>query len=160
MNDNKLELKDVCGYLPYDLCVECNDTHAKIIGFDEYSLLIEGGYIYMGDAKPILLHMSDLTKEITHKGKKFVPIVELAKTIYPDLEWTVNFINSCCSDNHDELTVFDRSFTLYTREGYHLDSIDTVSLYDKLSEWMFDYRGLIEKSLAINVNDLEVNPYE
>lgn len=34
------------------------------------------------------------------------------------------------------------------------------SIYDKLNEWMFDYRGLISAGLAIDVNTLPENPYE
>ena len=35
-----------------------------------------------------------------------------------------------------------------------------VCAFDKLSEWMFDYRGLIPVGLAVDVNTLSENPYE
>ena len=70
--------------------------------------------------------MSDLTKEITHRGEKFVPLLAL-----------------------DKLNCFPIS-----------DTDKALRYYDKLNEWMFDYRGLISAGLAIDVNTLPENPYE
>lgn len=44
---------------------------------------------------------------------------------------------------------------------YYLDQRKlTIIDIDKLNELMFDYRGLIKKKLAIDINTLEKNPYE
>jgi hypothetical protein len=40
------------------------------------------------------------------------------------------------------------------------DTDKALRYYDKLNEWMFDYRGLISAGLAIDVNTLPENPYE
>lgn len=86
--ENKLELKDVCGYLPYGLKVQRTDTKTiciihidKLSCFDDESNIMV--YLKRGmPDKPILRPMSDLTKEITDNGKTFVPIIELAKANY------------------------------------------------------------------------------
>ena len=70
--------------------------------------------------------MSDLTKEITHEGERFVPTLAL-----------------------DKLNCFPVS-----------DTKKALRYYDKLNEWMFDYRNLIYAGLAIDVNTLPENPYE
>ena len=78
-----LELKDICGYLPYGLMQKhyndvCSFTIAtqSCMGKDVFhEMPIRFG-------KPILRPMSDLTKEIRqncyNNSKPFIPIVELA----------------------------------------------------------------------------------
>ena len=134
-----LELKDICGYLPYGLMQKhyndvCSFTIAtqSCMGKDVFhEMPIRFG-------KPILRPMSDLTEEITHRGEKFVPL-----DVFNDRG---HFIE------------FDAAGLLYTVGGC-MDS-DWLMVFDKLNEWMFDYRGLISAGLAIDVNTLPENPYE
>lgn len=134
-----LELKDICGYLPYGLMQKhyndvCSFTIAtqSCMGKDVFhEMPIRFG-------KPILRPMSDLTKEITHRGEKFVPLGVL--------------------NNRGHFIEFDTAGLLYTVGGC-MDS-DWLMVFDKFHEWMFDYRGLISAGLAIDVNTLPENPYE
>ena len=134
-----LELKDICGYLPYGLMQKhyndvCSFTIAtqSCMGNDVFhEMPIRFG-------KPILRPMSDLTEEITHRGEKFVPL-----DVFNDRG---HFIE------------FDVAGLLYTVGGC-MDS-DWLMVFDKFHEWMFDYRGLISAGLAIDVNTLPENPYE
>lgn len=134
-----LELKDICGYLPYGLMQKhyndvCSFTIAtqSCMGKDVFhEMPIRFG-------KPILRPMSDLTEEITHRGEKFVPL-----DVFNDRG---HFIE------------FDTAGLLYTVGGC-MDS-DWLMVFDKFHEWMFDYRGLISAGLAIDVNTLPENPYE
>ena len=134
-----LELKDICGYLPYGLMQKhyndvCSFTIAtqSCMGKDVFhEMPIRFG-------KPILRPMSDLTEEITHRGEKFVPL-----DVFNDRG---HFIE------------FDVAGLLYTVGGC-MDS-DWLMVFDKLNEWMFYYRGLISAGLAIDVNTLPENPYE
>jgi hypothetical protein len=134
-----LELKDICGYLPYGLMQKhyndvCSFTIAtqSCMGKDVFhEMPIRFG-------KPILRPMFDLTEEITHRGEKFVPL-----DVFNDRG---HFIE------------FDAAGLLYTVGGC-MDS-DWLMVFDKFHEWMFDYRGLISAGLAIDVNTLPENPYE
>lgn len=134
-----LELKDICGYLPYGLMQKhyndvCSFTIAtqSCMGKDVFhEMPIRFG-------KPILRPMSDLTKEITHRGEKFVPLDVL--------------------NDRGRFIEFDTAGLLYTVGGC-MDS-DWLMVFDKFHEWMFDYRGLISAGLAIDVNTLPENPYE
>jgi len=74
----KLELKHIAPYLPYKLkakqfgktlemvCQPHKDNHIAL-----FAILVNT------QAKPILRPLSDLTKEIEHNGKKFVPLDRL-----------------------------------------------------------------------------------
>ena len=122
-----LELKDICGYMPYGLM----QKHYKNVC--PFAVKIQshiGGYVFLKipfrHGKPLLRPMSDLTKEITHEGERFVPLLAL-----------------------DKLNCFPIS-----------DTDKALRYYDKLNEWMFDYRNLIYAGLAIDVNTLPENPYE
>lgn len=134
-----LELKDICGYLPYGLMQKhyndvCSFTIAtqSCMGKDVFhEMPIRFG-------KPILRPMSDITKEITHRGEKFVPIDVL--------------------NDRGRFIEFDTAGLLYTVGGC-MDS-DWLMVFDKFHEWMFDYRGLISAGLAVDVNTLPENPYE
>lgn len=141
-----LELKDICGYLPYGLKYQwTNMKSVRLISMtdevdysSQHSLSTAWEWMVHRQARPILRPMSDLTEEITHRREKFVPL-----DVFNDRG---HFIE------------FDAAGLLYTVGGC-MDS-DWLMVFDKLNEWMFDYRGLISAGLAIDVNTLPENPYE
>ena len=141
-----LELKDICGYLPYGLKYQwTNMKSVRLISMtdevdysSQHSLSTAWEWMVHRQARPILRPMSDLTKEITHKGEKFVPLDVL--------------------NNRGHFIEFDAAGLLYTVGGC-MDS-DWLMVFDKFHEWMFDSRGLISAGLAIDVNTLPENPYE
>lgn len=113
------------------------------------------------DYHPILHPLSDLTKEIEHKGERFVPIVELAKISYPERYVSLYVYR-------DGIIRAEIDFEDYYVHLY-FDGKDFVSdssiqnqfkLFQKLIEWHFDIAGLIEKGEAIDVNTLPENPYK
>ena len=141
-----LELKDICGYLPYGLKYQwTNMKSVRLISMtdevdysSQHSLSTAWEWMVHRQARPILRPMSDLTEEITHRREKFVPL-----DVFNDRG---HFIE------------FDTAGLLYTVGGC-MDS-DWLMVFDKFHEWMFDYRGLISAGLAIDVNTLPENPYE
>ena len=80
---------------------------------------------------PILRPLSDLTKEIEHNGEKLTPIVELKLWVKADVDDVIGSPLNC--------------------EYY---------MVQKLFEWRMDVFGLIESGLAVDVNQLEENPYK
>ena len=167
-----LELKDICGYLPYGVKVYLdgksytvtkwqNGSNNNMLAQQDNgtsSLIFNSG---RGDAKFILRPMSDLTEEITHRGEKFVPLIELAKIFHPNIpvyEWrnprhhTINDsriwrIDEWNDGNHIVVSVTD-------------DVCVPLFCRDLLDRLLFDYRSLISTGLAIDVNTLPENPYE
>ena len=94
------------------------------------------------DFKPILRPLSDLTREIAHRGEKFVPMKKI-ESFYPNLP---NF------ESYKDVWIMN---------GYDLgQTIIEYCVIQQLYEWLFDTSGLIKSGLAIDVNTLENNPYE
>ena len=129
----KSELKHLAGYLLYGLKGITQKRIVKIQGFElgvELPLIwgdINSGFTGRCDFgfKPILRPLSDLAKEIEVNGQKFIPNIKL--------DWN-DGNNTCYSDILKWISIAD---------------------YFKLLEWHFDIYGLIEKSLAIDINTLK-----
>ena len=92
------------------------------------------------DYKPILRPLSDLTKEIEHRGEKFVP--------YKKLDWDK----------------WDGEIGEYISFGdSHAGVINPLNQLNQLQflvSWHFDIANLISTGEAIDINTLEVNPYK
>jgi len=144
-----LELKDICGYLPYGLRIMRPPTNvpvvAELLDIRKDFTILGAGHIDTYQA--VLRPMSDLTKEITHKGEKFVPMVELGE----------------CANVEVEVADFEFKRDKVVDVLFHnilSGERSSIIIFDKFHEWMFDYRGLISAGLAIDVNTLPENPYE
>ena len=108
---------------------------------------IDYSSMWSTDEAELILHpLSDLTKEIEHKGEKFVPSYKLG---------------------------VDRGFEFYKPSNFDLEinfetpnystQIDLFTgflIVQKLIEWHFDIADLISKGEAIDVNTLDINPYK
>lgn len=122
--------------LPYKLKM-LFEKSGKLILLKELCVFDDQSFLYnnkfdskVWNFKPIVRPLSDLTKEIEHKGERFVPIErikELNLGIMPknnNIGW------------------------MYYQQ------------VQKLIEWHFDLADLISKGEAIDVNSLEINPYK
>ena len=125
--------------LPYDLQVVNEKGVRKTYAAVHYSYEFEPDFEKF---TPILRPLSDLTKEIEHKGEKFVPIVKLLENS--------SFDTSKMSEEE----------IMYFVNGYSY--IDLIALYDLplYLLWHFDLFGGIESGEAIDVNTLDINPYK
>lgn len=132
----KLELKHLAGYLPYELkalCVRTKEVRTVTLLHFTYDLRTVGHnhLIYEGvlleKHKPILRPLSYLTKEIDVNREKFVPIDRLEMYGY------------------------------YDRQCLEYNQVKSISynMIQYLYEWHFDIHGLIEKGLAIDINTLK-----
>lgn len=135
--EKELLLKDLCARLPYGVHLFTNSKHhirlltiSNDIDYDEQFWI--NGLYDIDEVKPYLRPMSNMTdKELTEF-----------------LEIKGRNLNS------EELKTFREGVTAI---------VSTLSSYSKHIDWLnkyhFDYRGLIEKGLAIEVTK-ENNPYE
>ncbi|MDR2910599.1 MAG: hypothetical protein LBV47_04440 [Bacteroidales bacterium] len=184
MGTRKLELKDIAGYLPYDLYATRNNFVGVINQINRngnFVISCSNWHENINDKnhhKPILRPLSDLYKTITHNGKEIVPIVELAKMAIPNLKWDINkkmSIAEIISKSSFDTILFGYTglhrYFKYVNETdryfyyvYQYDNVeyipDQIQLFDYLHELKIDYRGLIDAGLAVNVNTLENNPYK
>ena len=153
--ERKLELKDIAGYLPYELkVIEYVFSEIHTIKLD----IIKN--LFLDRVKPILRPLPDLYKEITNNGsEQFIPIVELAKIAFPNIKWKL--ASGMCVNENLEAFEFDEGY--FYSECRNVKNIAVHSqyqLFDKLHEWKIDYRGLIDACLAVSVYDLSENPYK
>jgi len=161
--EQKLELRDVAGYFPYELKFYFKEEphFTEIVGCsDDGFIYKERDYFWIPNisndiAKPILRPLSGLYRTIVHNGEEIIPIVELAK-IYIDRDWI--FYKSFCLSGFYEFGYDDGFFVYFKNEPKHLDN--QYQLFDYLHELKIDYRRLIDEGLAIDCNTLENNPYK
>lgn len=164
-----LQLKDICGYIPYDLIGQStvDKTLNRIISITkgDYNELIrimpiEKGNdfpIHVSNIKPILYPIDYLYKPITHNGKEIIPIVELANLAEKG-EWELHI--KCTLNNHDDVFFYaDGDFVFYI-EGNEHRRTNQLPLFDLCHELKIDIRGLIPQGLAMSVDEFEVNPYK
>ena len=98
-------------------------------------------------------------------------MVKLASILCPGFQWVLNGKGAGCVNSKDSrYTFWFDSNAFFTRifippfskqlERVVIEPCDQIIAFDKLSEWLFDYRGLIPAGLAVDVNTLSENPYE
>ena len=146
----QLTLTDIAGYSAY---IFLGQHPSGAICWIDVAFIARYG-IALAGYKPVLRPMSDLAREITHKGKTFIPIeciAEMTREDGNDSNWTYDLINW--------FGEYDPIWSTYELL-MALPEWLIISVIDKLCEWMFDYRSLIYEGLAVNVHDLKQNPYE
>lgn len=141
----KLELKHLAAYLPYKLQVKLNNNVVWKPNGGEKPILKgasatlttallddinEGVYDSLAKFNPILRPLSDFLKETEIDGIKFTPKDEFDKV---------------CNWNYG---------TWYGMSSYKIMKYCPYSDLELLLKWHFDVFGLIEKGLAISINDV------
>jgi hypothetical protein len=133
----KLELKHLAAYLPYDLKgkYKLQDVDENYPEEIRDKLLTSSNLdFFIEYCKPILRPLSDLTKEITIKGEKFVPIEYIENNSHVGFDCNKMLLQ--LNENHNWIYHFDYYIVMY------------------LIEWHFDIYGLIDEGLAIDINTL------
>lgn len=150
----KLTLEHLSDYFPYGLkvlLIECNETEEVLVLnkiFFRNQIQIQTISGTHGDMyfKPILRPISDLTKEIEHKGERFVPI-----------EWFEigDDENTSMEYDHGNIKLV-KTLDSIAKYNIHNDiNYLPYGVAQKLIKWHFDVFGLIEKKLAIDINTLK-----
>ena len=116
--------------------------------------------------KPILRPLSDLTKEIEHKGERFVPIVKLMQIAYEIQDSDITPEKIYVKDNLHTVKISDVEFAFDADYNSFISMLHNffsavpkqLELFQKLIEWHFNLMDIGEE--FIDVNTLEVNPYK
>ena len=137
--DKELLLKDLCSRVPYGVKCKYNDgVIVNILSVNFFYAQIEGWEKYVNhtlkydveDIKPYLFPLSSITEE--------------QKRELNSIGWY--FDNDTISNSE----------TYYSEDTDYTTHTDCCSLIDWLHKNHFDYRGLIEKGLAIDATGLNV----
>ena len=147
--EKELLLKDLCSRLPYGVKFEHTDKHTLCEILSITPIYDYGNVIYFDDAinhpkkcsidevKPYLFPLSSMTEE---QAKELFNIFGL---VCPSTEEDYIKINECTG------------ITFFLCQGF-----DVETHLDKLIDWLnknhFDYRGLIEKELAIDATNKNI----
>lgn len=154
---NRLELKHISSYLPYGLKWYHPKGKTGLVTTYNASTIIASvnnqGY------KIVLRPMSDLIKELPDGT---IPIMELAKIAtgeeYKNYDIELTDYTVMCVDK-DESAGFiiglnSLDMTVTYEDVFNNPLENPIGLFDYLNQHHFDYRGLIEIGLAIDINTI------
>lgn len=137
-----IPLKEIVGFLPYQLKVFLPADELTIdlkeFFFDKEYYTHERDLRFI---KPIVRPLSDLTKEITHNGETFVPLVKYMT------EW---FGEPCEDFNEFEMCDIEKSFLSVLRKY----EMRTQKELEFLYEYNFDIYDWIKDGLAVDINTI------
>ena len=143
--DKNLLLIDLCGRLPYGVKVEAetwleDEGEFAYVPDKVYSINSDGyivhGYDEVYECKPYLFPLSSMTEEQFNELKSYV-----------NLKWEHNTLELVEWDNNYKTL----EFWLEEIPSYHV-----IKVFDWLNKNHFDYRGLIEKGLAIDATNKNI----
>jgi hypothetical protein len=124
--EKDLLYKDLCARIPYSLIVSCTDDDGTMPNVWEVA--------YINKFKDAYLLNTEST------ATQLISIEEVKPYLYP------------MSSMNEELR--EEYKDLLDNDGYSLDANDNVfTLQDFYCKYHFDYRGLIEKDLALKAPD-------
>jgi len=121
-----------------------NNIVANLCDFDEVFL--------------ILRNLSNLTKEIEHKGEKFVPLLKLVDPDNTDLaKMRVESYNPFpqVGLQHDYYRVIHEKLGEIISINPRNIKVLPYHLIEKLLEWKFDIFGLLDRSLAVDKTTIQ-----
>lgn len=138
-NGNTKELiKDLCSRLPYSLYVQDEYGDILHISYNDVHFANYFNAILEGNIKPYLFPLSSITEEQSMELFKLFGI-----NLVDSIGANYIKINECTG------------ITFFLYKGF-----DVETHLDKLIDWLnvhhFDYRGLIEKGLAIDATGLNI----
>ena len=177
----ELEIKHLAPYLPYGVKVQGKRHLEKygvvpilnVNGFSynkgwQYEFLHEDDdltFAKLGEKGylPILRPLSDLTKEITHNGESFMPMLKLFELAFnmsyegeqdkfDFRELPENGYSAFELNRKTALIYRDRDFYKETKGNKNISN--QYKMFSKLFEWHFDFFNLIPQNLAIDINTL------
>ncbi len=142
MKIDKLELKYIVPYLPYNLQVEYEDVVCGLEGFDFELAIVERANISLDRIKPLLRPLSDIKEFQIINKEWFTPIERLHQKYY--------FKNG-------DYTGIDIDFRDTVSKIIYIKGCDLIPhwMYQDLIKWHFDVFGLIGSGLAIDINSLK-----
>ena len=143
-----LELKHIAPHLPYGLTFRYDSEPSEytLLGLQsdkmklsEVTEDLEDDWVGHNDGwKPVLRPLSDLTKEVVIDNVKCVPIKKLG----------TRFSSISCM-------LYSNTVQLDVSDSDSINMLYYLTVFEKLYSMHFDVSGLIDKGLAININDLQ-----
>jgi hypothetical protein len=158
---NQLTIAHLSPYLPHGLQMIFQSKVGRIVALEGLThtkgfaatVSTSGGTMWLNSSgfKPLLRPLSNLTKEINHRGDKFAPVDRMYAIASSETERS--FVNVLLHLKRYESDDIDKTHKdIFSRAPY--------SMHCYACEHHFDVFGLIPAGLAISIHDLTENPYE
>lgn len=154
----KLTIEHLAPYLPYNVNVfairdgKPSERYYLNAAYMEAILTIPDRHIIA------LRPLSDLIKEIEHNGERFIPIIRLLEIAHD------RWIEDNKGTRYEETEYSGEGW--YAKAWFKYSAAKDISIHkgfmwneplwkiQRLYQWHFDINGLIEKGLAVDINDL------
>lgn len=133
-----LLITDICARLPYNVRI-IDIRGIRRVKASNLDALLSAIQVY--ESKPILFPLSAINEKIEIRRKRVIVKREINKRIDK---------GSYYIDAAGNIDMIECSYVL---------SEDYINILDTFNRYHIDYRGLIDKGLAISVFDLAENPY-
>lgn len=138
--DKQLLLQELCAMLPYGIMVDRLGVPHKVLSIKTDSIEIDRGeYMpasyYLDEVKPYLRPMSSMTEE----EAKYLSVLYGLEDI----------LSIKITDEYIEVVVDDGFCSTEIRTIWYDEIISSIEIFDWLNAHCFDFRGMIEKGLAI-----------
>ena len=140
--DKELLLRDLCARLPYSLCVQDEYGEIDYVNYNDVHFANYFDSILNGKVKPYLRPMSSMTEE----EAKELSILYGIKDI----------LSIKITDEYIDFEVDDGFCSIETKTIWYNEIISSIKTFDWCNKNHLDYRGLIEKGLAIDATNLNV----
>lgn len=137
--DKQLLLVDICGRLPYGICANLPNHHLVSHKYYIYECNVKNGWT---------------TGILNCAGRE--------ECYSAEIEDVQPYLRPISSMTKEEKKEFLDAVTWETNGKFYIDECEDITFYQEKYDWLnahhFDYRGLIEKGLAISTE--EFNPYK
>lgn len=173
--ERNLLIKDVCHRLPYGLKAADEKTiynvvmNIQTIDFPQVNL--DGLLMQDYGIRPVLFPLTALTQEIAFKGETFIPLQRLGDFERGRIDVQNGTVRSPIREEGSfsiaSFGTTDEAINYKTTGCFFAEILDGLytayhqyQMFDEMDRYMIDYRGLIDKGLAVSVFSLDVNPYK
>jgi hypothetical protein len=134
-------------------------------GAEKY-IVTSDGKINIKNLTAIMHPIESMYREIEVRGEKFIPVIRIAQEFFPHIaSWHTGVpkdqdFEFCMNEDEDQFFNYSDGFMMYDYFS-EVPMNDHWKMYERLDEWMIDYRGLIDRGVAISVYELDTcdNPY-
>ena len=169
--DKELLLKDLCGRLPYGVIVQSRivdfnteeSAHDSFPNHVKHPSYVGDGRLFLVDNLSKSVRVRPILKGLTYREKVFFE--EICNNGYISIDECKPYLFPLSSMTGEQIMKSPTSIHVWTLEALQRDGdisnlecgFDEIgSLVDWLNANHFDYRGLIEKGLAIDATNLNI----
>lgn len=137
------------------------DTSINILKKDFFGRIGYGVYTLGGKIEKPFFMEGDVF--FTLDSEEILGLSDYRPLLYPKTHFLEEIVinrNWFCPQDSINKLLESSDFDIDVVDISYINTSYISIIFDKLNEWMIDYRGLIDLGLAIDVTTIKENPYE